>query len=467
MSGKADGKSSDAPVPRLLKNAYALGEIPDMVAYQGFSFLIFTFYYVVLEVDVNLVTIVYIIWSIYNAFNDPVLGALSDKTRTRWLGGGRRRPWMVAMILPLSLVMFFLFTPPPGDDIVLAAYMLAIMMLFDTFYTAFSLNHTSLYPEMFSTDRAREAVGVVRKVFMVIGLIIAFALPSVFIGKFTGNASLTIPQYQMTGGAFGIIIAVTIAIHLRWGVTEPFYENYQEVKVPGFFEALKLTLKNTQFLLFVGASTTAWYCFTLLPMLMPLYGARVLGQADSFMTTLLLLIAFLATIPGALLWSKLDARVGSKKGMAYSMLWWAISLLVLLFITDYAIAAIAMIFVGFGLGGPTYFIDRNISNIADEDQIATGCRREASFFGVHAVFIRLAAILVILSINIVFTYNGWQDASAFDLVGEQVFGLRLLMSVFPASALAIGIVLLHFFKLGKREVKEVQEKLRSMAKCSA
>jgi Na+/melibiose symporter-like transporter len=225
---------------------------------------------------------------------------------------------------------------------------------------------------------------------------------------------------------------------------------------------LKLTLKNKQFLLFVGASTTCWYCFTLLPMLMPLYGAWVLGQPDSFMTTLLLLIAFISTIPGALMWSKIDARVGSKKGMLYSMVWWAISLFMLVFITDYAIAAFAMVFVGIGLGGPTYFIDRNISNVADEDQIATKCRREASFFGIHAVFIRLAAILVILSINVVFTYNGWEDAASIMIVGEQVFGIRLLMSVFPAVALCIGMVLLKLFRLGKKEVKEIQEKLKNI-----
>jgi GPH family glycoside/pentoside/hexuronide:cation symporter len=461
MSEKKEGHGSDSPVPRRLKNAFALGETTDMVAYQGFSFLIFTFYYSVMHVYVGLVTIVYIIWSIYNAFNDPVLGALSDRTRTSRLWGGRRRPWMIAMIIPLSLVMVFLFTPPPGDRIIRAVYMLAIMMLFDTFYTAYSLNHTSLYPEMFSGDRAREAVGVARRVFMVIGLIIAFALPAVIFGDISFTDEASVPLYQFTGIVFGIIIAATMIVRLKWGVREPFYENRQDVKLPGFFESLKITLKNRQFLLFVGASTTCWYCFTLLPMLMPLYGKEVLGQNIPIMTTLLLLIAFLSTIPGAFMWSKIDARAGSKNAMMYSMLWWAISLLALLFITDYAIAAIAMIFVGLGLGGPTYFIDRNISNVADKDQITTGCRREASFFGIHAVFIRLAAILVILSINIVFTYNGWQDASAFDLAGEQVFGLRLLMSVFPAGALAIGLVLLHFFKLGKKEVKEIQDKLKS------
>jgi GPH family glycoside/pentoside/hexuronide:cation symporter len=461
MVGKIEGRGTETPVPRLMKNSYAIGEISDMISYQGFSFLIFTFYFVVVGVDMNLVTIVYIIWSIYNAFNDPVLGALSDKTRTLKFGGGRRRPWMVAMLVPLSVVMFFLFTPPAGDDVIVAAYMLAIMMLFDTIYTAYSLNHTSLYPEMFTTDRARESVGATRRIFMVFGLIIAFAMPSVFIGKYTGDASVTIPQYQITGAVFGVIIAITIAIHVKWGVTEPFYESHADLKAPGFVDALKITFKNKKFIIFVCASTTCWYVFTLLPMLMPLYGAKVLHQQDSFMTTLLLLIAFLSTIPGVLMWSKIDARAGSKNGMLYSMFWWAISLFILVFITDYTAAAIEMIFVGIGLAGPTYFIDRNISNIADEDRIATGCRREASYYGVHAVFIRLAAILVILSINVVFTYNGWEDATLIPISDDKVFGIRLLMSIFPAVALLIGMVLLKIVKLGKEDVKKIQENLRS------
>ncbi|HME54149.1 MAG TPA: MFS transporter [Candidatus Lokiarchaeia archaeon] len=452
-------------VPRLLRNSFAIGEISDVVAYQGFSFLIFTFYYVICGLNVNLVTIVYIIWSIYNAFNDPLFGAISDKTVTRRFGGGRRRPWMVAALIPLAVVMFFLFTPPLGNQIILALYMLLIMSTFDTFYTAFSLNHTSLYPEMFSTDRAREQVGTARRIFMVFGLIIAFALPSVFIGKYTGDPAMTIPQYQITGIVFGVIIAVTLIIHLKWGVNEPFSEKMQPNQAPGFRESFKITLKNKKFVIFVGASTACWYVFTLLPMLMPLYCAYVLKQTDSFMTTVLLLIAFLSTIPGVLIWTKIDARVGSKQGMGYTMIWWGISLLALLFTTNYTIAAILMIPIGMGLGGPTYFIDRNISNVADEDQIATNCRREASYYGVHAVFVRLAAILVILSINLVFTFSGWEDASMIKLSGDQVFGIQMLMSIFPALALAIGLLFLKFYKLGKNEVREVQKILREKNAC--
>ena len=48
--------------------AFGTGEIADQLAYQGFTFMIFTFYYAVVGLDVKYVTIVFIIWSIYNAF---------------------------------------------------------------------------------------------------------------------------------------------------------------------------------------------------------------------------------------------------------------------------------------------------------------------------------------------------------------------------------------------------------------
>ena len=99
---------SKLKVPLKFNLAYATGEITDAVAYQGFSFLIFTFYYAVIGINVQHVMIIYILWSIYSAFNDPILGGLSDKTRTKKLGGGRRKPWMIAAWVPLSLIMFFL-----------------------------------------------------------------------------------------------------------------------------------------------------------------------------------------------------------------------------------------------------------------------------------------------------------------------------------------------------------------------
>jgi GPH family glycoside/pentoside/hexuronide:cation symporter len=463
VQSEEPNRKSTREVPMKLNLGYAVGEISDMIAYQGFSFLIFTFYSVVIGLSVNIVTIVYIIWSIYNAFNDPVLGALSDRTKTTRFGGGRRRPWIIAMLFPLSLCMFFLFTPPMPSiygDILTAVYMGFIMMLFDTFYTAYSLNHTSLYPEMFLTDKARQETGMARRIIMVVGLIIAFALPGVFIGEYIGDTETTIMQYRTAGIVMGIIIFITILIHIKTGIREPSVEKIKEKQVLSFKDSLKLTFKNKKFIIFVVASTTCWYVFALLPLLMSIYVAAVLEKTDAMSTTLLLLIAFISSIPGVMIWSKIDAKVGSKTGMLIAMLFWAASFIPLLFVKDYMIALICMIFIGIGLGGAPYFIDRNISNIADEDALKTNNRREASYFGVHAVFIRLAAILVILSVNIVFNYSGWEVIDISTVTSDQVFGVQLLMSVFPAVALLIGTLFLQKFSIGKKEQAELQKMLK-------
>lgn len=437
---------------------FAIGEIPDMIAYQGFSFLIFTFYSAVMQVEIWKITIVFIVWSIFNAFNDPILGALSDRTRTKKLGGGRRRPWIISMILPLPLVMIFLFTPPSSNTTFTAIYMGFIMILFDTFYTTYSLNHTSLYPEMFQSNISREKVGFARRSIMIIGLLIAFALPGFIITNLVGTNLITRQEYILCGAIFGGLILIFMLIHIKFGIREPSLEKLQQREIFSLKDSLRHTLKNKDFLLIVLCSTTNWYVFGLIPMILPIYtSANFNFNENSFETSLLLVVAFLSSVPGVLFWSKLDAKIGSREAFLVSHLFWIISLIPLAFLRNYNLVLVNMIFVGIGLGGAPYFLDRNISNVVDQDELITHQRREASFYGVHAIFIRLAGILQIFSINLVFSYNGWETPELDHPTDIQQLRLRLLMSVFPAVALVIGTILLWIFPLRKKKVQEIHQ----------
>ncbi|MBD3353727.1 MAG: MFS transporter [Candidatus Lokiarchaeota archaeon] len=451
-------------VPMKLKLGYSIGEITDMIAYQGFWFLTFPFYASILKINLDYITIAFIIWSIFNAFNDPILGTLSDKTKTSHLGGGRRRPWMVAMLVPLSVVMFFLFLPTGNSEILATVYMCLIMCLFDTFYTAYSINHTSLYPEMFQTNREREEVGASRRIIMIVGLLIAFVLPTFFIDELIVDTDSSISQYRITGIVMGILIFITMLIHLIYGVKEPPIEHIKEVNTLSFIESLKTSLKNKKFLILVMGSTMCWYIFTLLPIVIEIYVAGVWNRTDTGSTTLLLLITFLSSAIGVLMWQKVDSKVGSRKGLIYTMIWWGISFILMFFAPNYESLIFFMILVGIGLGGAPYFIDRNISNITDEDELNTNCRREASYYGVHAIFIRLAAILVILSINIVFSYRGFEEIDVSILDEDDVFGIKFLTTILPAIAMGIGLIFMKFFKLGREEVKEIQKKRKEICK---
>ena len=459
MTEKKESRFKNLKVPLKFNLAFATGEITDAVSYQGFSFLIFNFYYSVMGLKVEHVMIIYILWSIYNAFNDPILGGFSDKTRTKKFGGGRRRPWMIAAWVPLSMIMYFLFTPfvaPDTHKVWVAIYFFFIICIFDTVYTAFSLNRTSLYPEMFRTDREREEAGAGRRIFMVLGLIIGMGVPTLFIPNLLESSSENVYNYWIAGAVLGAIVFVTAFINIKWGVKEPPLEELEEKETLGVFESIWYTLKNWKFAVFILCSLMNWYVFALFPMIMAIYSEFVLGVDDSMLVVLLLLIAFICSAPGVVFWSWIDSKVGSKMGFIISQTYFAATLIPLFFIAKYWIALVMMALVGVGFGGSPYFIDRNISNIADEDEQKTNQRREASFFGVHALVVRLSTIFAVVSVSGILSRYGWSLFNPEEVSVGLVTGLKSLVSFFPAGALVIGIILLLFYPLNKQKVDELQ-----------
>ncbi len=471
-----------------LRFAYGMGEIPDMIAYQGFTFLIFTFYSAVMRVEINAITVVYIIWTLWNSLNDVIFGTLSDRTRMKkFFGGGRRKPYMIMMLIPLSVIMVLLFTAPVTNvgsgptetGLVLftlgginftiqSLYMLLVMLFFDTIYTIYSINHTSLYPEMFITHKAREKAGAMRRVLMVFGLLIAFAVPTFMVDEYipeTGNLETALFQYRIAGLLFGALIFITILVHVVWGVREPPYEEMEKKENLGWKESLKRTVFNGKFMIFVLCSMMNWFVFGLVPMIFPAYGEIVLtavpGADPAFSVTLILLILFICSIPGVYFWAWLDSKLGSKKAFMINMAAWALTFVPILFLTNYFAVLGVFVIMGFVFGGPPFFIDRNISNLVDEDELKTGQRREASFYGVHAFVIRLAAILNIVSVNIVFTYNGWGDL-VDAAAGADPTGIKMLMSAFNLGAMLLGMFFLLFYKLGKKEADALQVKMKEL-----
>ncbi len=97
-------------------------------------------------------------YTIYNAFNNPALGYLSDRTRSRW---GRRIPYVLFGGLPYAVAFALLFTAPfDGKDnpTALLLYFGAAIFVWVGIYSAIATGYCGLLPEMFPTYRMRTDV---------------------------------------------------------------------------------------------------------------------------------------------------------------------------------------------------------------------------------------------------------------------------------------------------------------------
>ena len=440
------------------KIAYGIGATSDGITYQTFTFLVFTFYYAVIGIDVNLVTLGFILWSIWNALNDPLLGFISDRTKTRF---GRRTPYIIASFIPLSLMMFFLWTPPVNNISMSFIYFLLAIMIFDGLYTMNALNLTALFPEMWLEEDERRSANNIRQIFTIVALLIAFLVPTFLISDFSASTvpqAQVISEYQFTGIILTVVVAVGYAIAIKWGIRERVEFSDDSLSVPNYWEAFKHTLSNRTFQYFLIANTCNWYVFGLIPTIIPLYGEYVLNISDSLVLGILLAAAFLSGAVFLNVWKYLaDRWENYRRAWISSMVFWAVSLLLFVMVSDQTLALIGFTIMGFGLAGSLLFRDLVMADIIDEDEVETGVRREGAYFGTNALIMRLAVIFVFVSIASVFNNVGW---TVFNPLpgAETILGLRVLLGVFPAIAMIIGALAFSRYPLVENKLREMKKK---------
>ncbi|MBD3228265.1 MAG: MFS transporter [Candidatus Lokiarchaeota archaeon] len=450
------------------KIIFGLSAIPDQLTYQAFTFLVFTYYFSIIDLNMTQLWVGFTIWGIWNAINDPLLGLLSDRTKF-FKKFGKRRFYITISFLPLALMMIFIFTAPMGNQLFGFIYFMFIIILYEGIYTLYSVNVNALFPEMFSTEKQRASANIWVKLFTVLGLIFATVVPTLLIEPMVPKGSTTAsdiyPMYFFNGILLAVVTLSLALPFVFFGIKErPEYKNDIEI-APNFLKAAKITLKNKAFIIFVIANTFVWYVFGLLPTVFPLYAAHVLEipAEETFLSGLPLIAAFVVTAFVFPIHRKIGKKYGYRNAFIITLVSWIIALLPYIFLGsgDIILCIIFTAFMGFPLSGALYFVDILLGDIIDEDETKTGCRREGSYYGMNAFIHRLSILLKISTIAIVFQGTGW--ATYTPVPGLNViFGLKLLMVLFPVIAIVVAIIMMVIFPLHGKKLNEMRVKLEEI-----
>ena len=190
------------------KLAYGSGDMGPAIAANIQAFFLLYFFTYAAGLDVGLAGAILAIGRIGDAINDPIIGILSDRTRTRW---GRRIPWMLFGAIPFGIILFLQWIIPQfsSDPNVnkwsLFAYYVAIQIFFNLAYTVVNLPYTALTPELTQDYNERTSLTSFRFAFSIGGGILSLVLANLIFQTYADD----LQQRYLVLGAASSIISVT------------------------------------------------------------------------------------------------------------------------------------------------------------------------------------------------------------------------------------------------------------------
>ena len=357
-----------------------------------------------------------LLFAIWDAFNDPCAGFLSDRTRTRY---GRRKPWLIASVPIFAVASIMFFSPPEGlqGTVMLAVYFTFFLMLTETANTIASVNYHSLLPELFRETKERNKANSIRQALQLVGMILGVSLVPVIAG-FIGF-QLTAVFIGLIGGGF--------VLYSIFGCKER--DEFSETPQPSFFESFKAVLGNRNFWS-VSISHFFYQATTgLLLAGIPFYVKYGLNQPDG-MAAVLSGAVFATAIPSMFLWYKLINRYGTLKVWRIALAWLGLSVIPMFFMDTIWTSSLIGVFIGVGIAGVTANLDMINSELIEEDATRNNIRREATFFASISFVTRLSGLVrsgVFMLLFLIFAFESGDNPG-----NTPGLATRYMMVVFPA-----------------------------------
>jgi len=435
--------------PRFAKIAYGVGDI-----YGGGSFLIIGVLFLVFLTNVEgmsgvLAGTVIFIGKAWDAVTDPIMGMLSDRTRTRF---GRRRIYFLAGSLPvfLSWVMLWHSFGIAGDTAKFIYYALAYMF-FSTAFTMVMVPYNAILADMTGDYDLRSSFTGVRLSFSAGAAILCAILPAMITGGFADEQT----GYLVMALVFGIVFALSWVV-----VFLGTWENNRSAAEAVFtYKDFLSVFKNKSFRLYAKVFVSSQMAIDITMALAVYYLGVSLRKEHLFIPAMAaILIVQLIFI---ILFSRLAQKYSKKTPAVVAAAVWIIANALIFFFTpltpDLLVIAVCSL-IGVGAAGCNLVSWSILPDISDVDELMTSRRREGLYSGVSTFLRKLSGGVAVGMIGMFLDLIRYSDAAVKAGGIEPItdWGVKLMFCVFPVVFLSVMLASLKKYALGKKEFAIVQ-----------
>jgi len=431
------------------KIAYGLGDTASNIVFQTVMLFLTFFYTDIFGISPAFVGTMFLLVRLIDAVTDPLMGALADRTNTRW---GKFRPYLLWFALPFGIISVLAFTTPDlsedGKMIYAFVTYTALMMV----YTAINIPYCALGGVLTADPKERVSVQSYRFVFAMLGglLVSGLTLPLVeFLGK--GDQA---KGYQLTILAMSIL-GVAMFLACFWGTKERLHPPVDQNS--SFKQDFTYLLQNDQWRVLSAAAVCLLSGMVLRTSLAIYYVKYFLNLPD--MITLFITLGMVGNVFGCILAEPLAKRVCKVK--AYIVLQiLAATLCVLHFfvLKDQVVLAFTLYIVwGFTFNMATPLLWAKMADTVDYGQYKTGVRITGMIYSSVIFFIKLGVAIGGAAAGWLLASYGYQA----DAVQSETTlnGILISFTLYPAIGSILVAFIMRRYTLNNQKVDEIHLEL--------
>jgi GPH family glycoside/pentoside/hexuronide:cation symporter len=460
------------------KIGYGFGDMASSMFWKIFGMYLLFFYTKVFGISPAAAGTMFLLTRIWDAANDPLMGLIADRTRSRW---GKYRPYLLWFAVPFAAVgVLTFYTPDVGASgrLVYAYITYTLMMMV---YTAVNVPYASLLGVMSPHPKERNILSSYRMFFAFIGSFITFMLLQPLVDFFAGvfdpsSADSSLPAATASGisqSPVGWVLAVAVIgvlcaflFFLCFKFTRERVKPVNENENTSVKQDLRNLAHNAPWWILMGSGLAALLfnairdsvaLFYFSDYIQVNYRMPVLGWT---VATMYLLVGQAANLIGVALAAPLSNRYGKKRTYMIAMSAAAVLSIFFFMLTPHQIALIMVlqVLISICAGYVLPLLWSMYADIVDHQELKTNRRATGLIFSSSSMSQKMGWAFGAALSGWLLAWFGYDQTAAVQ-PDSAILGVRLMLSWLPAISCVLAVLGMMCYPLSEKRVKEIAEEL--------